>query len=448
MTIAGYVRVSTYEQAKNGFSVGEQEAKIRQYCELKGWELGRIYSDPGYTGTNFDRPALQRLLSEYQRYDMVLVFRLDRLSRTQEGALHLVNEFQSHGVAFTSISEDFNTATPIGKAMLGIAAAFAELDHDTILERMALGREGRAREGLWRGGSNTPLGYDFIDGKLVINEDEAEQVRTIFRMYQEGYSVHKISVYMHGLYPNRYNQTNSVSQIIKNPLYKGVITYNGTPYAGKHEKIISEAEFDAVQALYKSRMDKMSDIQRNPFRATHLLTGLIICKRCGERYQYEGSRTKNIKYQYYTCRGKHPHMHTTQTKRVKRCDNKNYRCDKLEAMILQQIDELDFEAPKPKKRKDNKKALQRIDNQIERLIDLYTVDGISLEALQSRINGLRERREALTVVEEEPARQIPPKETVTKVLQGDDFQAKKLVIDALIDRIEIDGENIDVFWSF
>lgn len=447
MRVAGYVRVSTQEQANSGHSVEEQKAKIVAYCDLKEWELIEIYSDPGYTGTNFDRPALQRLLNEFKAYDMVLVFRLDRLSRTQEGALHLVNEFQSNGVAFTSISEQFDTSTPIGKAMLGIAAAFAELDHDTILERMALGRAGRAREGLWRGGSNTPTGYDFIDGRLVPNED-AWQIQEIFKKYLEGWSAHQISVYMHGLVPERYNQTNSVSSILKNPLYKGVIMHNGSSYKGQHEKLISEEDYDAVQALYKSRMDKLTDTQRNPFRATHLLTGLLVCKKCGERYGTDGSTRKNgVLYEYYTCRGKHGWMHTAQSKRKKHCDNKNYRVDRLDNAVIQEIEALSFEQPTPKAPVDHSKDIKKIDKQIDRLIDLYAVGGVSMESLSKKIDALRAKKDALQVVEP-PRRKIPTKDDVIKALHSEDFQTRKQVVDSLIDKIEIDGDDVHIYWSF
>lgn len=433
MRVAGYVRVSTTEQAKNGYSVEEQENKIRQYCDLKGYELMQIYSDPGYTGTNYDRPALQRLLNEYKAYDMVLVFRLDRLSRTQEGALHLVDAFQSNGVAFTSISEQFDTSTPIGKAMLGIAAAFAELDHDTILERMALGREGRARKGLWRGGANCPLGYTFKDDQLVINDD-AVQIREVFERFLSGESMRGILRAMHDKYGG-WNQPSAVSRCLRNPVYKGIIEFNGEYFQGQHKPIIDPIDWDRAQALYQSRMDHVSATQRNPYKASHLLVGLLYCAECGRRYGVIQSVKNGVRYAYYRCDGK-----------SYGCTSKNQKLADLDAIVIGEIEKLDYDEPAKQKAVDHSREIAKIERQISKLIDLYTVDGISQKELTNRIETLNKRKDKLRIVPE-VKRDRPPREKVHAILHTGSFKDRKALVDALIDKIEIDGDDMHIYWN-
>ena len=164
MQVAAYIRVSTDKQADKGYSLPEQEERIRAYCKSKGWELSKIYSDAGFTGSNMDRPALQELMREISAYDIVLVNKLDRLSRSQKDTLHLIQDiFAPAGASFVSMQESFDTTTPIGIAMVGILSAFAQLERSQIKERMKMGKEGRKKKGLWHGGVNIPTGYDYKD---------------------------------------------------------------------------------------------------------------------------------------------------------------------------------------------------------------------------------------------------------------------------------------------
>ncbi len=184
-------RVSTQEQALNGHSIGEQVERMNAYCKAMGWTVYDEYIDAGYSGSNTDRPALQRMISDIHegRIDKVLVYKLDRLSRSQKDTLELIeDEFLAAGVDFVSISENFDTTTPFGRAMIGILAVFAQLEREQIKERMAMGRLARAKEGRYSGQDRIPIGYDYIDGMLVPNLYEASLVEQVFRLYVEGLS--------------------------------------------------------------------------------------------------------------------------------------------------------------------------------------------------------------------------------------------------------------------
>lgn len=192
-----YIRVSTQEQAQEGYSIGEQKERLIAYCKAHDWSIADIYVDGGYSGGNLKRPAIQKLMSETSKFDVVLVYKLDRLSRSQRDTLYLIEEiFLKNNIDFVSMQESFDTSSPFGRAMIGLLAVFAQLEREQIKERTQMGRMARAKKGLFHGGCNIPIGYDYQDGKLIINPYEAEQVREIFDLYMSGKSLSTIAKIM------------------------------------------------------------------------------------------------------------------------------------------------------------------------------------------------------------------------------------------------------------
>ena len=172
MLVGIYTRVSTQEQARENYSLGEQEERLRAYCSARDWTVANVYCDGGFSGGDTNRPALQKMINDIERkkIDLVLVYKLDRLSRSQKDTLTLIEDvFIKNKIHFVSISENFDTSTPFGMAMVGILSVFAQLERSQIQQRMELGREARAKEGYFHGGGFIPIGYDYIDGELVIN---------------------------------------------------------------------------------------------------------------------------------------------------------------------------------------------------------------------------------------------------------------------------------------
>ena len=457
MNVAGYVRVSGESQIEN-YSIPQQKKFLEDYCNIKGWNLIKIYVDAGYTGANTDRPALQDLLENIAMYDIVLVYRLDRLSRSQKDILYLIDVFKDNQCKFASIYENFDTTTPLGMAMLGIMAAFAQLERETIKERMAIGRKGRTQKGLWRAGSNVPTGYDYIDGHLVIREDEAAQIRKIFELYLQGWTINKIRQYMHAHYTNRYSswaQSSAISTTLRNALYIGKLPSKteGKVYQGEHEAIIDEVTFNRVQQLLNARLDNFDPALKHPFVAKHLLTGFTYCAECGGRVSCVGTH----KYSYYGC---HRNTADPRQKNKPKCKTPNYNVKILDKVVIDEVMKLAFDDEaikaviKPRKQTDHRKAIKSLEKQKSRLIDLYAVGGIELEALTIKINSLTERINLLKHDKPEPPE-----------LSFDDAKAifndakrifeqegntdeKRAILQSLIKKIVLNGDNVEIYWRF
>ena len=136
-----YIRVSTQEQAQEGYSVGEQRERLIAYCKAQAWVIANIYVDGGYSGANLNRPGIQKLMDETANFDIVLVYKLDRLSRSQRDTLYLIEEiFLPNKVDFVSMQESFDTSSPFDKAMIGLLAVFAQLERKQIKERTKIGK--------------------------------------------------------------------------------------------------------------------------------------------------------------------------------------------------------------------------------------------------------------------------------------------------------------------
>ena len=226
MTVAGYARVSTENQLEN-YSIEEQTGRLRAFCAAKGWTLGELYVDGGYSGGNTDRPALRRMLSHIRRggVDAVVVCKLDRLSRSQKDTLTLIeDELLAHGADFVSISENFDTSTPFGRAMIGILSVFAQLEKDQITERFTMGRIGRSRAGYYHGGSRPPTGYDYRDGLLQVNPYQAIQVREAFALFLSGKSVNAVSRELSARYAGSWTPA-KVLGVLKNTVYTGKVHF-------------------------------------------------------------------------------------------------------------------------------------------------------------------------------------------------------------------------------
>ncbi|EAD5637481.1 TPA: recombinase family protein, partial [Listeria monocytogenes] len=190
MKAAIYIRVSTQEQVEN-YSIQAQTEKLTALCRSKDWDVYDIFIDGGYSGSNMNRPALNEMLSKLHEIDAVVVYRLDRLSRSQRDTITLIEEyFLKNNVEFVSLSETLDTSSPFGRAMIGILSVFAQLERETIRDRMVMGKIKRIEAGLpLTTAKGRTFGYDVIDTKLYINEEEAKQLQLIYDIFEEEQSI-------------------------------------------------------------------------------------------------------------------------------------------------------------------------------------------------------------------------------------------------------------------
>lgn len=458
-----YVRVSTQEQAKEGYSIGEQIDRLTKYCEAMRWSVYKTYTDPGYSGANTNRPGLQSMLADVRagKIDKVVVYKLDRLSRSQKDTLNLIeDEFLKNNTDFISLNENFDTSSAFGRAMVGILAVFAQLEREQIKERMHMGMEARAKTGKWCGGGKQPTGYEFKDDQLIVIPYEAMQIKEAFESIATGRTVNSIvKSFKSKGYTTQYGQWNNdrLNQILRNRVYTGMVKYSDSYYSGDHEAIISEDLFNTVQTELKRRAVNKNT---NPGKATSYLAGLVFCCRCGAKY---GRTTKcnsvHKCYSYYSCMSRaHKNKYATKDPN---CKNKTYRMSDLDNIVFDQIRQLKLEPhTEPEPETDNRAELIRIeltkvDKQLSKLMDMYLMNDLPKDILSDKLTELNTVKENLTAELEKLATAKPTliqiKGTIDsfdQVLSSGDFDSIRAVISQLIERIDIDGDNITIKWIF
>jgi site-specific DNA recombinase len=482
--VALYPRVSSQEQADEGYSIGEQIERLTKYCEAMDWTIFKIYTDPGYSGANTDRPGLQNMIADVRdgKVDKVVVYKLDRLSRSQKDTMLLIeDEFLAHGVDFVSMSENFDTSTPFGRAMIGILAVFAQLERENIKERTMIGKEARAKEGKWGGGSSEPIGYDYdvATDQLNINEYEKMQIleaidlflkgvplRTICRVFKsKGYTYRGRSKKPNEWDPKR------LKYVFANKVYLGYISYRGEWYKGDHDPIIDEETYDRLAKLLDQRAEKFEKhIKKTRTQSTYL-GGMLYCKHCGARYSKQtGTRRKNgDALHYYACYSRNKRV----PKMVKdpNCINKNWKMTELDEIIISEIKKL---ATDPdyfhmiKKAKSNKsdemnkieiieKEIKSIDEQISRFMDLYGIGKFTIDQVSNKIDPLNDQRKGLEreleslnatsdILSEEDTIEIAT--SFSDILDRGDLNEIRLTIESLIYYIEIDNDDVYIHWKF
>lgn len=396
-----YIRVSTTEQEKEGYSIPAQKEKLLLYCKAKGWLVHDIYVDGGFPGSNLERPGLQKLLMDLSNIDIVLVYKLDRLSRSQKDTLYLIeDEFLENDVDFVSMTENFDTTTPFGRAMIGILSVFAQLERENIRERSVMGRIERAKKGLWAGPPNPPLGYDLVESYLIVNEYEKLQVEEVFKLYIKGYGIQRIQNYMIKKgYTNKYGtwenvSNNAVNRIIENRHYIGEVSFAREWYKGVHEPIIDLNTFNQANKLREKRIGTST-------RLKYFLSGTLYCGECGEKYVLN---TKNGK-SYHICKNR-----KYAYKQDFKCNNTIFRTEVLEEMAINKIK--DILNNKDELIKDKYKAIEKpttsdsdilqnriidIDKQIDKLMDLYQIDNIPIETISERISKLDKEKKLIAL---------------------------------------------------
>ena len=446
-----YIRVSTDAQREEGYSIEAQKEMLKAHCVSKGIKKYEFYIDGGFTGSNIDRPEMQRLISDVkeEKISYVIVYKLDRLSRSQKDTLYLIEDvFNPHNVDFVSINESMDTSTPLGRLMLGILSAFAQLERENIRERTRMGMKERVKSGLWMGGGRVPFGYDYNKekGVLVPNKD-ADRVRKIYELYLNGYTISKITE-MVGL---KYDKL--AYQILTRKSNAGFICYNGEEYLGQHEPIIDLDTYEKAMYYMKERSVK------KVFESNYLFTGLLHCGKCGAKMRYQKWGKNDCKITCYSNDKHKPHLVKDPN-----CDNLKLWASDVEDLIIKNLFEYSY--------KQSNSTLGNITNirlidmlhdqynavttKLKRLYNLYSENGD--EILLQTINSVKkEMRNIQKQIEIEIGRMQDEKnfldiqKSISNLYEAWEYMTpkeRKKIINSCIDKITITDREIDVNYKF
>jgi site-specific DNA recombinase len=346
-----YTRKSTEEGLEQEFNTldaqrdcGESFVKSQA---AEGWQcLAERYDDGGFSGGTMDRPALKRLLSDIEagKIDAVLVYKVDRLSRSLLDFAKMMEIFDRHHVAFVSVTQQINSATSMGRLMLNVLLSFAQFEREIIGERTRDKIAAARRKGKW-GGGHLILGYD-IDPqgfKLVINEDEAAQVRAIFELYLEHEGLVAVIAelnrrgWVNKRWVTRKGQVRggkpftktSLHKLLTNVTYVGKVRHKRELHDGEHKGLISPEIWQRVQVLLRRNGRNGGALIRNQFHA--LLKGLLRCVPCDcAMTPAHTTRNGTKRYRYYVCTA-------AQKRGWHTCPSKSIPAGEIEQFVVQQL---------------------------------------------------------------------------------------------------------------
>jgi len=346
-----YTRKSTEDGLEQEFNTLDAQ---RESCEnyinsqkSRGWDIiPTLYDDGGFTGANIERPAYSRLISDIKDnlVDMVVVYKVDRLSRSLGDFANIMELFDKNKVGFVSVTQYFDTSSSIGRMTLNILITFAQFEREMISERIRDKMSRSRQKGKYMGGQSV-LGYDVVDKKLIINEEEQYQINRIFEFYKNGKSINNIVKII-----NDYGWTTKqwitkrghltggkafkkqvLYTILKNPLYIGKIRHKNNIYEGEHKAIIPQKLFDDVQAKLKKNATNLRTTFHS--RTPYMLRGLLMCSSCGSKMILTYTKKKTKKYTYYTC------LNAVKNGRSQ-CANKSVPTHKMDDFIVNHITQI------------------------------------------------------------------------------------------------------------
>jgi site-specific DNA recombinase len=345
-----YTRKSTEEGLEQEFNslhaqreAGEAFIKSQKHA---GWTLvSKHYDDGGFTGGNLDRPALQHLLEDIEAHqvDCVVVYKVDRLSRSLLDFARLVDRFDKRAVSFVSVTQQFNTTTSLGRLTLNILLSFAQFEREIISERTSDKMSAARRKGKWVGGTPV-LGYDVdpAGGRLIVNEKESRRVREMFELFLQH---HSLSAIVAELVRRRWKTKSRTSQtgrehtgraftkaslrlLLTNAVYTGQVEHRGVMYPGEHASIIEPAVWQEVNTELRAGRRTGTGAVCTPQDA--LLAGLLVCKSCQRPMIPTYTAKPGRRYRYYVCQ-------MARQKGWSACPTKSVPARMIEGAVLDQL---------------------------------------------------------------------------------------------------------------
>jgi len=351
-----YTRVSTEMQIE-AESLGTQEKQLREYCTYQKIVVHDLYTDAGISGAHTEnRPAFQKMMKDARegKFNVVIVAKIDRISRNLADLLHLIHTLEEHHVDFVSISQQFDTSTPMGRLTLNILGSFAQFERDIIAERVKENMIERAKKGKWNGGV-IPYGFKVVEDHLEPEPREAEFVRMMYREYLKQRSLRSVAVMANARdakprFRNSFTGS-SIKQILANPIYRGATCYNKRRINGTTTRERPKSEWIVVDGVMQqivtpeiwhevNKLLETNDGIKPCARASeYLLSGLLRCGKCGmhmqgrKRTNIKGHTKKKRTYYYYVC-----YNYTQKGPAV--CDHRVAQARRVEDSVIEALSRL------------------------------------------------------------------------------------------------------------
>jgi len=415
MKVSLYVRVSTDEQSKEGYSLAAQLEKMRAFCFSQGWTIHNEYVEEGRSAKDMERPQLQRLLADMNHFDVVLVYKLDRLSRNVSDINYLLNTFEKNNVAFKSVTEPYDTTTAQGKLLINIFASLAQFEREQLAERTHMGMARKHQEGS-RNGGRAPFGYKLDhEGNLAIEEEEAKWVKWMFDSFHtKGKIVITEELNKNGVRTRTgaYWNQSAVDYVVNNPVYYGALrwnyrtkqgnrTYDEVIVEGNHPAIISKEVFDGIK---KTRKDRKNTGWKS--RTVYPFSSTLRCARCGHSMHGEKRRKADgSEYRFYKCAGRFQY---------KICDMPVIAEDTLEQEFVKSLELVNVEVEAPEQTKIDRLQIQRdlkkIESRKARWKELYVDGDLSKKEYKEKMDEENDKetelRRAIEVSTETPTAEV------------------------------------------
>lgn len=446
-----YIRVSTDAQREEGYSIEAQQEMLGAFCKSKQIHNYQFYIDGGFTGSNIDRPQMKDLIRdiESRKVNIVVVYKLDRLSRSQKDTLYLIEDvFLPNGVDFISVQESFDTSTSFGKAMIGILSVFAQLERETIRERTRMGMRERVKSGLWMGGGRVPFGYDYDKEKgVLVPNGDAERVKKIYDLYLKGYSPARIAQTL-GLKYDRLAE-----QILKRKSNAGFICYNDEEFEGQHEPVVS-------LETYQKAMDLMAERSRKrPAASKYLLTGLVFCGKCGAKLRYQKWGKNGCKLCCYSQQKSKPYL-----VRDPDCSNERVWAYEVEDALVQDLFQISFNLEEERSNLVKSASVldllqteyDRAALKLKRLYNLYAQGSDDLLLDTIRENNTEIEKIKKLIADEKDRRAVSSMHTQKKILLKNvrdaweymSMQEKQYLVRQCVEKIVITDGHAEIYYQF
>lgn len=444
MRTAIYLRVSTREQSEEGFSIRAQKQRLEAYVSSQDWVIYDYYIDEGKSAKDTNRPELQRMMDDVEYFDVILVYKLDRLTRSVLDLYKLLEHFDKHDTKFKSATEIYDTTTATGRLFLTLVAALAQWERENLSERVSMGMARMVEEGKWHGGK-LPIGYKYENKQIVINEEESPAVRVIYEMYANGNGGKKICGYLnsHGykMRKAKHWDVSQVHSILSNPAYIGDFRYKDQIMKGFAPPIVSESLFHRVQQIKKSRQNK----HPREITSNYIFTGMIICHRCGSKMHGKKKESRGNVYMMYSCAGRINGI----------CDIPYINELHIEEQLLSAIEkvqkeyvgiETEIETNDTTKEKERlNKELDAIKKRRKKWQEAFVNEAITVEELREHNAQDEERmhqiQKKLNELEETVHYDMEELSNITENWNVLTVSEKKILVQSLIERLVIDCEN-------